>query len=102
MPATALSFVVASIGPKTIAGIRLNIFLGRKTMAAMKQNLDEVQELKAEIDFLNYKIKNYRSGLIRIVEMESYPIESGSTDYDGLYPTGKFALKVLHGEWPDD
>lgn len=71
-------------------------------MAAMKNQLDDVEELKQEIEFLNYKIMNYRRGLLRIVEMESYPTESGSTDYDGLYPTGKFALKVLHGEWPDD
>lgn len=71
-------------------------------MAAMKNKLDDVEELKQEIEFLNYKISNYRRGLLRIVEMESYPTESGSTDYDGLYPTGKFALKVLHGGWPDD
>lgn len=71
-------------------------------MAAMKNQLDDVEELKQEIEFLNYKIRNYRRGLLRIVEMESYPTESGSTDYDGLYPTGKFALKVLHGEWPND
>lgn len=70
-------------------------------MAAMKYKLDDVEELKQEIEFLNHKIENYRRGLIRIVEMESYPTESGSTDYDGLYPTGKFALKVLHGEWPE-
>jgi len=101
MPATALSIVVASIGAKITAGTRLNIFLGRKTMAAMKYRSDDIQELKTEIDFLNYKIENYRRGLIRIVEMESYPTESGSTDYDGLYPAGKFALKVLHGEWPE-
>lgn len=71
-------------------------------MAAMKNQLDDVEELKQEIEFLNHKIVNYRRGLLRIVEMESYPTESGSTDYDGLYPTGKFALKVLHGGWPDD
>lgn len=71
-------------------------------MAAMKNKLDDVEELKQEIEFLNYKIRNYRRGLLRIVEMESYPTESGSTDYDGLYPTGKFALKVLHGGWTDD
>jgi len=68
----------------------------------MKNKLDDVEELKQEIEFLNYKIRNYRRGLLRIVEMESYPTESGSTDYEGLYPTGKFALKVLHGGWPDD
>jgi hypothetical protein len=101
MPATALSTVVASIGLKITAVIERKICLGRKTMAAMKYRSDDIQELKTEIDFLNCKIENYRRGLIRIVEMESYPTESGSTDYDGLYPTGKFALKVLHGEWPE-
>lgn len=70
-------------------------------MGQMKDELDYIEELKKEIEFLNDKIENYRRGLIRIVEMESYPIESGSTDYDGLYPTGKFALKVLHGGWPE-
>lgn len=44
--------------------------------------------------------ENYRRGLNEIVQMERYPRESGSDVYDGIYPTGAFAVQVLKGEWP--
>jgi len=77
-------------------------------MGQMKYQDEDIQSLKMEIDhlkmeteLLNHKLKYYRDGLIRIVEMETYPTESGSTDYDGLYPAGRVALKLLHGRWPE-
>jgi hypothetical protein len=41
------------------------------------------------------------AGIKEIIQRERYPRESGSHVYDGIYPTGRFAVKVLKGEWKD-
>jgi hypothetical protein len=92
-----LLLAAMNTGAKTTVVSWLGSFLGRKTMAAMKYEHDESYD---EIGFLKHKLENYRLGLIEIVQMEKYPTESDSDNYDGLYPTGQFALKVLKGEWP--
>lgn len=61
----------------------------------------EIDHLKMEIELLNSKLNYYKNALIEIVQMERYPRESGSSVYDGIYPTGAFAVKVLKGEKKD-
>jgi hypothetical protein len=69
-------------------------------MGAMKLlPQDDLESALAELDYYKQKAEYYRSGLNHIVQMERYPRESGSSVYDGIYPTGAFAVKVLKGEW---
>lgn len=92
------SHAALNIGVKTIAGIKPFKSRGRK-MGAMKLQHDDVEDLKAELEYYKQKAEYYRSGLNQIVQMERYPRESGSSVYDGIYPAGAFAVKVLKGEW---
>lgn len=68
-------------------------------MGAMKLQQDDIESVRAELEYYKHKAEYYRSGLNQIVQMERYPRESGSSVYDGIYPTGAFAVKVLKGEW---
>ena len=68
-------------------------------MGAMKLQDDNIESVRAELDYYKHKAEYFRQGLNQIVLMERYPTESGSQVYDGVYPTGAFAVKVLKGEW---
>jgi len=68
-------------------------------MVAMKLQHDDVESVRAELDYYKQKAEYYKSALNQIVQMERYPRESGSSVYDGIYQTGAFAVKVLKGEW---
>jgi len=68
-------------------------------MGAMKLQPEDIDSVRAELDYYKHKAEYYRSGLNEIVQMERYPTESGSQVYDGIYPTGALAVKVLKGEW---
>jgi hypothetical protein len=98
MLAGVLSLAVLNIGVRTIAATWLHDLRGRK-MGAMKLQQDDIESVRAELDYYKHKAEYYRSGLNQIVQMERYPRESGSSVYDGIYPTGAFAVKVLKGEW---
>lgn len=62
----------------------------------------EIDRALDVIQKLTKRVQDLEGGLIQIIQMERYPNESGSQDYDGIYPTGAFALKVLNGTWPDE
>ena len=68
-------------------------------MGAMKLQHDDIETIRAERDNYMTISEYYRTGLCEIVRMEKFPTESGSHIYDGIYPTGAFASKVLKGEW---
>ncbi|CAB5170178.1 hypothetical protein UFOVP155_7 [uncultured Caudovirales phage] len=57
-----------------------------------------ISKLEDQVERLWMENERYRIGLMRIVQMERFPTQSGSQEYDGIYPTGAFALKVLKGE----
>jgi hypothetical protein len=68
-------------------------------MGAMKLEAEDIDLVWAELSYYKQKAEYYKSALNQIVQMERYPRESGSSVYDGIYPTGAFAVKVLKGEW---
>jgi hypothetical protein len=70
-------------------------------MGEMKNQDIDIDNLTFERDFWKAKAEALTKGLQEIVQMERYPRESGSHVYDGIYPTGRFAVKVLKGEWKD-
>ena len=70
-------------------------------MGEMKNQSDDIIKLKFERDFWKEYAKYLEDSLKEIIQMERYPRESGSHVYDGIYPTGRFAVKVLKGEWKD-
>ena len=70
-------------------------------MGKMKYEVEDIDTLEADLEYYKFKAEYYRQGLNQIVQMERYPNESGSAVYDGIYPTGKFAVRVLKGEWKD-
>lgn len=66
---------------------------------ALRSKVDRLEkDMKRNADLAEY----YRKALHQIVQMERFPTESGSHVYDGIYPTGRFAVKVLKGEWKND
>ena len=68
-------------------------------MGEMKYQTQSIDSLLADLERYKEKAEYYRRGLNEIVQMERYPRESGSSVYDGIYPTGAFAVKVLKEEW---
>jgi len=70
-------------------------------MGEMKNQIEYQDNITFERDYWKEKAMLFEKALQEIVQMERYPRESGSHVYDGIYPTGRFAVKVLKGEWKD-
>lgn len=68
-------------------------------MGEMKNQIEYQDNIAFERDYWKEKAILFEKALQEIVQMERYPRESGSHVYDGIYPTGRFAVKVLKGEW---
>lgn len=58
-----------------------------------------LEELIKANDKLVRRAAELEAGLHAIIQKERYPTQSGSPIYDGIYPTGALAVKVLKGEW---